>query len=32
MEDVKEEEQLFNKDKQVFFRAVKKLRKDKDKY
>ncbi len=32
MEDVKDEEQLMNKDKQVFLRAVKKLRTGKDKY
>lgn len=30
MEDVKEEEKLLNKDKQVFLKAVKKLRTDKD--
>jgi hypothetical protein len=32
MEDVKEEEDLLNKDKQVFLKAVKKLRTEKDKW
>ena len=31
IEDVKEEEALLNKDKQVFLKAVKKLRTEKDK-